>query len=143
MSLRELSTCPATTCPSTAPVSDAARLMAEHNIGFLVIVDSHGKPVGVLTDRDIVIRSVAWGRDHGATVAEVMTRHPVCVGESGSVTDAARLMGDHFCRRLPVVDDAGAIIGVLSLDDLLRVAGDELAEVARSMRGTRHSHVVL
>jgi CBS domain-containing protein len=117
--------------------------MAEHNIGFLVIVDGHQKPVGVLTDRDIVIRSVAWGHDPCATVAGVMTRHPVSVSEHATVTDAARLMGDRYCRRLPVIDDEGIIVGVLSLDDLLRVAGDELAEVSRSMRGTRRSHVVL
>jgi CBS domain-containing protein len=140
--LRELATCPAVTCPSTATVSEAAVVMADANVGFVMVVDAAGRPVGVLTDRDIVVRAVARGRDRAA-VADVMTRHPVTVRDDASVTDAAQLMADRQCRRLGVVDDAGAMIGVLSLDDLLRVAGDELGEIARAVRGTRHSHLIL
>lgn len=142
MALRELATCPATTCSRTASVRDAARLMAETNIGFLVIVDDGEKPVGVVTDRDIVLRSVASGHDLDAPVADVMTRHPACVRDQGTVTDAARIMADRLCRRLGVIDEAGRIVGVLSLDDLLRVAGSELGEVARAVRGTKHSHPI-
>jgi CBS domain-containing protein len=140
--LRELATCPAVTCPSTVTVSEAAVVMADANVGFVMVVDAAGRPVGVLTDRDIVVRAVARGRDRAA-VADVMTRHPVTVRDDASVTDAAQLMADRQCRRLGVVDDAGAMIGVLSLDDLLRVAGDELGEIARAVRGTRHSHLIL
>jgi CBS domain-containing protein len=140
--LRELATCPAVTCPSTATVAEAAVVMADANVGFVMVVDAAGRPVGVLTDRDIVVRAVARGRDRAA-VADVMTRHPVTVRDDASVTDAAQLMADRQCRRLGVVDDAGAMIGVLSLDDLLRVAGDELGEIARAVRGTRHSHLIL
>jgi CBS domain-containing protein len=140
--LRELATCPAVTCPSTATVSEAAVVMADANVGFVMVVDAAGRPVGVLTDRDIVVRAVARGRDRAA-VADVMTRHPVTVRDDASVTDAAQLMADRQCRRLGVVDDAGTMIGVLSLDDLLRVAGDELGEIARAVRGTRHSHLIL
>lgn len=143
MALQDLATCPATTCPRSASVRDAARMMAEADIGFLVVVDEADKPIGVVTDRDIVIRSVAQGHDGAAPVGDVMTRHPACVSDAGTVTDAARVMADRLCRRVPVVDAAGVIVGVLSLDDLLRVAGDELGEVARVVRGTRHSHVIL
>lgn len=58
MPLRELATCPATTCTRTTSVRDAARLMAQADIGFLVVVDDD-RPVGVLTDRDIILRAVA------------------------------------------------------------------------------------
>jgi CBS domain-containing protein len=72
-----------------------------------------------------------------------MTRHPAFVREQASVTQAARLMADRQCRRLVLTDDAGKPIGVLSLDDLLRVAGDELGEIARAVRGTKHGHRTL
>jgi CBS domain-containing protein len=144
--LRELATCPAVVCPTTASVVEAARIMAEANIGFLVVVDvvvdRADVPVGVVTDRDIVVRAVAAGRHH-ATVADVMTRHPASVREEATVTEAAQRMAARQCRRLALTDDAGKIIGVLSLDDLLWVAGDELAEIGRAVRGTRHSHPVL
>lgn len=140
--LNELATCPAVTCPLTASVVDAARTMVEADIGFLVVVDAGGKPVGVVTDRDIVVRAVVPAR-RDATVADVMTRHPVCVRDQATVTEAAELMADRQCRRLALTDDAGRITGVVSLDDLLRVAGDELGEIARAVRGTRHNRVGL
>lgn len=143
MSVRELATCPATTCPPTAGVEDAARLMTEANVGFLCVVDDEDRPVGVLTDRDIVVRAVARHRTGEATVADVMTRHPASVGEHATVTDAASVMSDHQCRRVVITDDAGRIVGVLSLDDLLRVAGDELQHVARAVRSARAAHDII
>jgi CBS domain-containing protein len=138
--LSELATRPVVTCALSATVVDAARIMAEVDVGFLVVVDADDRPVGVVTDRDIVVRAVARSR-HDATMCDVMTRHPVCVRDEATVTEAAQLMADRQHRRLAVTDDAGRITGVLSLDDLLRVAGDELGEIARAVRGSRHSHV--
>lgn len=142
MMLRDLATCPAVTCPTTASVTEAAETMAVADIGFLVVLNADGEPVGVLTDRDIVVRAVARGR-HDATAVEVMTRHPVSVRDQATVTQAAQLMADRQCRRLMLTDDAGKPIGVLSLDDLLGVAGDELGEIARAVRGTKHTHRTL
>jgi CBS domain-containing protein len=123
-------------------VAEAAEVMAEANIGFLVVVDAEDQPVGVLTDRDIVLRAVARGRQE-ATAADVMSRHPACVRDQATVTEAAQLMADRQCRRLVLNNDDGQVIGVLSLDDLLRVAGDELGEIARAVRGSKHSHIIL
>jgi CBS domain-containing protein len=140
--LSELATRPAVTCQLTASVVDAARIMVDADIGFLVVVDAGDRPVGVVTDRDIVVRAVAraW---HHATVGDVMTRHPVCVRDQATVTEAAQCLADRQCRRVALTDEAGRITGVLSLDDLLRVAGDELGEIARAVRGTGHNHVDL
>ncbi|HEX6418045.1 MAG TPA: CBS domain-containing protein [Acidimicrobiales bacterium] len=138
--LRELATCPAVTCRADTPVSGAAETMAEAEVGFLVVVDDADVPVGVVTDRDIVVRAVARGR-HDATAGDVMTRHPASVHDGATVTEAAQMMADRQCRRLVLSDEAGRTIGVLSLDDLLRVAGDELGEIARAVRGTRHTHL--
>ena len=139
--LRDLATCPAVTCPVRASVTEVAETMAEADVGFLVVLDDD-EPVGVLTDRDIVLRAVARGR-HNATAADVMTRHPSSVRDEATVTHAAQMMADRQCRRLALTDDAGKVIGVLSLDDLLRVAGDELGEIARAVRGTKHGHLSL
>ena len=120
--LRDLATCPAVTCPMTASVTEVAETMAEADVGFLVVLDRDDEPVGVLTDRDIVVRAVARGR-HNARAADVMTRHPSSVRDQATVTHAAQMMADRQCRRLVLTDDAGKVIGVLSLDDLLRVVG--------------------
>jgi signal-transduction protein with cAMP-binding, CBS, and nucleotidyltransferase domain len=142
MMLRDLATCPAVTCPTTASVADVAEIMAVADIGFLVVLNADEEPVGVVTDRDIVVRAVARGRHH-ATAAEVMTHHTVSVRDQATVTHAAQLMADRQCRRLLLTDDSGKPIGVLSLDDLLRVVGDEFGEIARAVRGTKHSHRTL
>ncbi|HET6951718.1 MAG TPA: CBS domain-containing protein [Acidimicrobiales bacterium] len=140
--LKDLATCPAVTCPAAATVADAAEAMAEANVGFLVVVDDADKPVGVVTDRDIVIRAVARRREDGA-VADVMTPHPASVREDDTVTRAAEVMADRQCRRLALIDAEGTIVGVLSLDDLLREAGDELGEISRAVRGTKQSRLDL
>jgi CBS domain-containing protein len=143
MSVRELATYPATTIPRSADIVAAGHLMAEHNVGFLCVTDDHGRPVGALTDRDIVIRAVARDRLRTVTVGDVMTHHVATVSEQASVADAASVMADHQCRRVAVTDDAGRVVGVLSLDDLLRDAGHELEHVARAVRGARPAHDVL
>jgi CBS domain-containing protein len=142
MTLSELATSPAVTVPQTATVAGVAQEMQEHELGFLVVVDGEGRPAGVVTDRDIVVRAVALGRGRDTPVTEVMSRHPVCAGVDDTVVDAARLMADRQCRRVAVVDADHRLVGVLSLDDLLREAGEELEQVARAVRGPRHSHPV-
>lgn len=142
MTLAELATRPAVTTPQTATVAQAARQMLESEIGFLVVVDDKGRPTGVLTDRDIVVRAVALGREADTPVAAVMSHHAASVGADDTVADAARLMADRQCRRVVVIGRAGGPVGVLSLDDLLRETGEDLAQVARAVRGPHHSHRV-
>jgi signal-transduction protein with cAMP-binding, CBS, and nucleotidyltransferase domain len=142
MSLRELATTPATTCGPATGLEHVARLMAEANVGFVVVLDGT-KPIGVVTDRDIVVRGLAQHRGKDTAVADVMSRPAACVSERASVADAAQIMADHTCRRLVVEADDGTVIGVLSLDDLLRVAGEELSHVAHAVRSARHAHDVM
>jgi CBS domain-containing protein len=142
MTLSELATSPAVTVPQTATVAEVARKMQEHELGLLFVVDGEGRPAGVVTDRDIVVRAVALGRGGDTPVTEVMSRHPVCADMDDMAADAARLMADRQCRRVGVVDADHRLVGVLSLDDLLREAGEELEQVARAVRGPRHSHQV-
>lgn len=114
---------------------DAAELMREKHIGFLVVVEQYGRPVGVLTDRDIVVAVVAKRADPTLlTVADIMNREPITVDEGESVDHALRTMRRMGVRRLPVVGSNGLLSGVLALDDVLDVLAAEMLEVAGAVR---------
>jgi CBS domain-containing protein len=118
----------------------AAELMREHHVGYLVVVEPDlanetQKPVGVLTDRDIVVTVVARQLDPRAfRVEDVMTREPVVVGESDSVAKALESMNRIGVRRLPVVGTRGQLVGIISLDDVIDALADQLGNVAGSIR---------
>jgi CBS domain-containing protein len=111
------------TVPATASVTDAAALMRKHHVGALVIVQSVAgktKPIGVVTDRDIVVEAVAARLDGDkVTVGEITQRPVVTVGADASPSQVVREMTVSGVRRLPVVDDDGALVGIVALDDLL------------------------
>ncbi|HET9106543.1 MAG TPA: CBS domain-containing protein [Steroidobacteraceae bacterium] len=118
----------------------AARLMREQHIGYLVVVkpsliDGTSTPVGVITDRDIVVAVVAKDADpRTLKVGDVMTRQPAVVEEGTSVSTALQLMRRIGVRRLPVIGSAGILVGVLSLDDVLDSLAGELMDIAGSIR---------
>lgn len=113
-------------------VWQAAERMHQRTVGLLIVVDQEQRPVGVLTDRDIVERVVAQGRDAGmTTIGQVMTVAPTTVEESASIESALALMRAHAVRRLPVVDSQGQLVAVISLDDVLVLLAEEFAEVGR------------
>lgn len=96
----------------------AARAMRATGVGMLVVAE-RGRAVGLITDRDLVTRAVAEGRDPGWTpVHAAMTPQVVTCGEDDELETAARLMEAHALRRLVVVDAEGGLAGVLSVDDL-------------------------
>ena len=125
-------------------LASAAQCMREKNVGFLVAVDpqpntAYGRPVGVLTDRDIVVSVVAGEADPKMlTVADVMKQYPAMADETDSLEQALRTMRRMGVRRLPVVGAGGMLSGVLSLDDVLDVLSAELSEVSSTVRGARH-----
>jgi CBS domain-containing protein len=99
----------------------AARAMRAAGVGLLVVVE-RGRTVGLITDRDLVTRAVAEGRDPGWTpVHAAMTPQVITCGEDDDLGTAARVMEDHAVRRLVVLDAEGALAGVLSVDDLAEV----------------------
>jgi CBS domain-containing protein len=96
---------------------DAAKAMAEADIGSVVVVDESGV-AGLITDRDIVVRAVAEGRDPGSTaVKDVCSADVVTVTQDQDLDEAIRLMREHDLRRVPVVQD-GRPVGILSLGDV-------------------------
>lgn len=118
----------------------AAELMREHHIGYLVVVkpnigDGTSAPVGVVTDRDIVVAVIARGTDpRSLRVGDVMARQPVVAEQDKPVSVALKDMRRIGVRRLPVVDHEGALVGILSVDDVLDALAGELWDVASSIR---------
>lgn len=116
-------------------VAEAARLMRTHHVGDLVVVEERAGqryPVGIVTDRDIVVEVVAADINPDApTVGEIMGPQLVFVREDEGVFEAVRYMRDKGVRRMPVVDGAGVLQGILTLDDLLGLLAEELTELAK------------
>ena len=102
--------------------------MQEHDVGVVPIVESQDtrRILGLVTDRDIVVRVVAEGRDPNEiiSVREVMTNEVVSLGPDADVLHAEELMKEHQIRRVLVVDDTGCLVGIVSMADLAR-ATDE------------------
>lgn len=118
MQLKDIMTSNVESVSTTTPLSEAARLMATHDVGFLPVIDSNGV-VGVVTDRDIMIRAIADGADPNQThVGTVMTRDVHSLSEDTSVEEGARLMKKKQIRRLLVKGSNDRIVGVVSLGDL-------------------------
>ena len=120
------------------PVIAAARLLKRMNLGALPVTDRSGKLVGMLTDRDIVVRCVAAGGNaREMTVGDIMSRGVVTASPDSEVSDAARRMGRGQVRRLPVVE-SGKLVGMLSLADMARrcdmEAAAALAEISTNLR---------
>ena len=124
------------------PVAEAAQLMESEDVGALPVLDGD-ELAGMVTDRDIVIRAVAKGKDpRGMPVREVLTREVVAVGADEDLSKALELMASNQVRRLPVVDEGNRLVGVVAQADLAREAkekavGEMVEEISRPPAGPR------
>lgn len=110
----------------------AAMRMRNQQVGTLVVLDDHKRPIGIVTDRDLVIRVMAAGKDpHSCTVGKVMTRSPRVIGEDASIEDALAEMSELGVRRMLVVDREHRLAGIVSLDDVLSLVGEEISRIGR------------
>ena len=116
--------------PST-DLREAAQMMREHHVGSLIVIDQltgATKPIGIVTDRDIVVRAVAPGIDpRTLTVQDVMRPELSVVRDDAGAFEASETMATTGARRLPVVSKDGDLIGIVSLDDVMRVLSTELS----------------
>jgi signal-transduction protein with cAMP-binding, CBS, and nucleotidyltransferase domain len=131
MDLRHFVHSPAVTCRADTTLADVAKLMETNDVGSVVVVGEVDVPVGIVTDRDLAIRGMARLREPGTPVEEVMTRRVIIVREDADVFAAATEMATSGCRRLPVIDSEGRLVGVVAFDDLLTLFAhqtDKLAE---------------
>lgn len=122
------------TISPSSPVSEAAYIMMNEDIGALVVMSENDKkPVGMVTDRDLVISVMAERRSPDeVTVEQVMTKDPVIIDEDTDIFDMLRKLSKHSIRRLPVTE-RGKLTGIVSVDDLIVVVATELVNVAMAM----------
>jgi len=117
-------------------VREAARLMVQHHVGNLVVVqeEAGGRtvPVGIITDRDIVRNVVAEALDAAVfTLGDLGARELVTAPEDQGVFECIEQMRINGIRRMPVVDRKGGLVGIISLDDLIQLLAEEMGEVAK------------
>ena len=114
-------------------LQSAAQLMDELNVGVLPVVDG-GELIGILTDRDIVIRSTSAGQDpNTAKVSDAMTTDAQTLQEDASVEEAVEIMEERQLRRVPVVNGAGRLVGIVSLGDLAASGTPEAADALEAI----------
>lgn len=114
--LKDIMTPNPVSCPSTTTVRDAARVMKERDIGNVIVLEGE-QITGVLTDRDIVVRALAEGREPTTPIGEITSREVVTMSPDDDVTAAVETMRSRSIRRLPVVE-GGRPVGIVSIGDL-------------------------
>ncbi len=121
------------TVSPTAALSEAAYLMMNEDIGALVVVDGEARPVGIITDRDLVVSAIAEGiNPDEITVEEIMTKDPVTVEEDTDLFEMLSVLSENSIRRLPVTRGI-KLVGIVSVDDLIVVVATELVNLAMAL----------
>jgi len=128
--LSEIMTSGVVTAGAEASALEVARLMRDHRVGSVVVVDPAGKPVAMLTDRDLALRVFAEGVEPATPALQHASRPLVCGDPEMELDEAAALMVQHRVRRLPVVRGE-ELVGIVSLDDIAVRSGN--LEVAQKM----------
>lgn len=133
MNVGELCTREVVVVGKDSPVLQAAQLMRQYHVGDIVVVEQRqGKkiPVGILTDRDIVIELIAEEIDHrSVTVGDIMSPELLTAAEDDDVIATVKQMRNKGVRRIPVVNRDGGLEGILALDDLLDLLAEELSDL--------------
>lgn len=118
-----------------ATVLHAAKLMRQYHVGDVVVIENHknkAMPVGIVTDRDIVIELVATELDCKViTVGDIVINKLITIKESAGVLEAIQLMASKGVRRLPVIDSGGSLIGIVTLDDMLLLLAREFGALSK------------
>lgn len=134
MSIGKFCTRNVVTAREDETVFDIAKKMREKNVGAVVIVDAGRAPIGIITDRDIAIKGVARGKDPKTTpLTAIMSEDVVAVSEERGLFEITHIMREREIRRLPVVDEEGKLTGMITLDDLIMVLGEEVAGLAETI----------
>ena len=131
MRCSEIMTRDVKTATRDMPLRDVAVMMREGDVGSVPVVED-GRLVGILTDRDIVVRAIADGKDAAAPVSDAMTAEIFSVKPDDFVFEAIRIMGDRQVRRIPVVAESGDLAGIISMADIALEMEDE-REIAETL----------
>jgi len=138
VTVRDLSAHEVVTVTPSTTVAECAQIMRAQHVGSVVVINDKGErddPRGIVTDRDIVIETVAVGLDPNTlTAGDVMTSPLATVRESDDILDALARMREHGVRRLPVLDDDGHLAGIIAVDNLLEALAEQLDAVVRVIK---------
>lgn len=125
-------------------IRESARQMRVEHVGSLVVVDQDGKPIGMLTDRDITIEGVARGVDvDQTTVRDLMTAPVVTATESEGMVTALARMREFGIRRLPIIDSEGKLVGVVTNSNLIKELSELLDGLVRNISSSKTREVAL
>jgi CBS domain-containing protein len=134
MRIGEICTVQTVYCEREETVQGAAMLMRKHHVGDLVVIEPNGErvPVGIVTDRDIVVSVIALGLDPASLlVGDIMSDDLLTTSENDDVYETIERMRYRGIRRVPVVNSAGGLTGIVSADDLLEFLAEEMGELSR------------
>ncbi len=135
MSLGEICNRSVVVTSAKTSVEEASRLMREHHVGSLVVVEESARgrrPIGIITDRDVVVEVVAAAvAPATVTVGEVMGPELATAREDDEPWDTVRVMQERGVRRIPVVGRDGLLVGIVTVDDLLEIIADQLDGLAK------------
>jgi CBS domain-containing protein len=138
VTVRDLAAHEVVTVTPTTTLAECAQIMRAQHVGSVVVIDDQGQrdnPRGIVTDRDIVIETVAVGLDPTTlTAGDVMTTPLATVRDGDDILDALARMREHGVRRLPVLDDAGHLSGIVAVDNLLEAMSEQLDAVVRVLK---------
>jgi len=141
MLVKDVMSSPVVTADENAPISEVARLMKKHNIGCVIVSDKNGRPVGIITERDIVERMVAKDVKPGEIKAkEIMSTPLVTIDSERTISDAAREMSRLNIRRLAVMYK-GELAGIISSKDILAVT-PELIEIIQEKARIENQNIL-
>ena len=143
MQVKDVMTAEVKSLNPNATVQEAAELMKKFNIGALLISENE-KPIGILTDRDIVLRLVAENISSESKIRDFMSQSPITTSPGTDIHHAASIMSEHQVRRLPVVQDS-KLVGIVTLGDLAVEATPEAEEVLQHVskpirKEVKHKH---
>lgn len=138
--LKEFATSPVAVVEPDTSARVVAQLMRRHHIGALVVVEAgdKNKPIGIVTDRDLVLELMAEGLDPAVfTAGDIMSVDLVKAHTEMDATDAVQLMKKYRLRRLVITDDAGHLAGIVTIEDVLALLTRELADLALDLGSAR------
>ncbi len=133
MKLSNIFTKKVITAGPEATLASIARLMREHNVGDVVVVEDE-RPIGIITDRDLAMALGADDLCPETPVHKVMSRRVLAIQDDSSIFTATKFVREGMVRRLPIVNDEDRVVGMVSMDDLLWFLGRELFNLAEGIK---------
>jgi CBS domain-containing protein len=135
MSLQKFCQRPVVTISPEQTIAEACRLLRDKNVGCLVATEQE-QLRGILTDRDIALKVTGEKKDPQQTkVRDVMTARPISIAVNKTLHDLTTLMHSRHVRRIPIVDQGDKVVGMVTLDDLLILLGEELTDLSQGVAG--------